>query len=82
MVRATLWDRLWNSFYPKFDSLGKEQTLDPDNSVDVSDVYMVLAGILDGTFHIIKVHYKVSSDTESSIVTKSREGNVSLLDCN
>jgi hypothetical protein len=51
-------------------------------SLDVSDVHMVLDGTLNGTFHIVNVHYPVSSDTESSIVTTSGEGNVSLVDCN
>jgi hypothetical protein len=51
-------------------------------SLDVSDVHMVLDGTLNGTFHIVNVHYPVSSDTESSIVTTSGEGNVSLVGCN
>jgi hypothetical protein len=51
-------------------------------SLDVSDVHMVLDGTLNGTFHIVNVHYPVSSNTESSIVTTSHEGNVSLIDCN
>jgi hypothetical protein len=51
-------------------------------SLDVSYVHMVLDGTLNGTFLIINVHYPVPSDTESSIVTTSHEGNVSLVDCN
>jgi hypothetical protein len=51
-------------------------------SLDVSDVHMVLDGTLNGTFQIINVHYPVPSDTESSIVTILHEGNVSLVDCN
>jgi hypothetical protein len=51
-------------------------------SLAVSDVHMVLDATLNGTFHIVNVAYPVSSDTESSIVTTSHEGNVSLVDCN
>lgn len=51
-------------------------------SLDVSDVHMVLNGSLNGTFHIVTVHYPVSSDTESSIATTSGEGTVSLVGCN
>lgn len=51
-------------------------------SLDVSDVHMVLDGTGNGTFHIVNVHYPVPSDTESSIVTTSGEGTVSLVDCN
>jgi len=51
-------------------------------SLDVSDIHMVLDGTLNGTFHTIKVHYPVPSDTVSDIVTTSHEGNVSLVNCN
>ena len=51
-------------------------------SLAVSDVHMLLDSTLNGTFHIVNVHYPVSSDTESSVITRSHEGSVSLVDCN
>ena len=51
-------------------------------SLAVSDVHMLLDSTLNGTFHIVNVHYPVSSDTESSVIATSHEGSVSLVDCN
>jgi len=51
-------------------------------SLAASDIHILIDGTLNGTFHIVNVHYPVSSDTTSGITTTSHEGTVSLIDCN
>jgi len=48
----------------------------------VADYHLLLDATLNGTFQAVNVHFPVASDTETSAITTSLEGNVVLVDCN
>jgi hypothetical protein len=50
-------------------------------SLATSDIHFLLDGTLNGTFHIVNVHYPDSSDTQSEPTVSSLEGTVTLVDC-
>jgi len=64
------------------DIYDRPSTADVVEGLIVSDYHMLLDGTLNGTFQRITTNYPVASDTESAVDVTSREGTVTLVDCN
>jgi len=48
----------------------------------VADYHLLLDDTLNGSYQAVNVHFPVSSDTETSVISSSIEGNVVLVECN
>jgi len=48
----------------------------------VSDVHMLLDGTLNGAYRAVNVHFPLSLNPDSMVLTGSLDGNVTLVDCN
>ena len=48
----------------------------------VADYHLLLDATLNGTFQGVNLHFPLASDTETTTITGSIEGNVALVDCN